>query len=91
MGIDAVVRVKDERLHIVKEAIALFNTRKSDKEWTANQEGNKKTAVIAWDDSEFEMNGLSDTVGFVKFIEKISTGDKVEFKKSLDSNHEQIY
>lgn len=34
IGIDAFVRVKDERFNIVKEAIPLFKSRKADKEWT---------------------------------------------------------
>jgi len=80
IDIDAVVRVKDERLHIVKESIALFNSRKADKEWTVNKGSNKKTIVTAWDEDNFEMNGLDTTVRFVKFLEEICNGDKVEFK-----------
>jgi hypothetical protein len=42
MEIDAVVRVKDERLNIVKESIALFKCRKADKVWTVKKSDTKK-------------------------------------------------
>jgi hypothetical protein len=62
IGIDAVVRVKDERLGIVKEAIALFRCRKADKEWTINPKSTKKIKIAAWDEANFEMTGLENTV-----------------------------
>jgi hypothetical protein len=68
MNMDSVVRVKDERLNIVKESIALFNSRKADKEWTVEKNGNKKTIITAWDENDFEMTGLDTKVRFVKFI-----------------------
>ena len=45
IGMNAVVRVKDERLHIVKDALALFKHREADKEWVQKQ-GNKKYKKI---------------------------------------------
>lgn len=39
LGMDAVVRVKDERLHIVKDALALFKCREANKEWVIKQKG----------------------------------------------------
>lgn len=47
IGMDAVVRVKDERLHIVKDALALFKCRKADKEWIIKQGSKKYTKVRA--------------------------------------------
>lgn len=81
IGVDAVVRVKDERLHIVKEAISLFKSRKAVLEWTVTPKAGKKIVVTAWDEDNFEMHGLDTTVRFIKFIEKISHGDKVEVKE----------
>lgn len=81
IDIDAVVRVKDERLNIVKEAIAYFNCCKADKEWIVEKGINKKTIITAWDEENFEMTGLDTRVRFVKFIEKICNGDQVEYKE----------
>jgi len=47
---DAVIRVKEERLNIVKDALGLFKKRKEDKEW----EVNKNLKVKVWDDDGFE-------------------------------------
>ena len=39
IGMNAVVRVKDERLHIVKDALALFKSREFNKEWIIKRGG----------------------------------------------------
>lgn len=81
IGIDAVVRVKHEYLGIVKEATAFFKSRKTDKECTVNPKNNKKVKITAWDEDNFEMTGLYDTVMFIRFIGKMSHGDKIEIKE----------
>lgn len=81
LGMDVVIRAKDERLGIVKEAIALFKSRKADKEWTTNFKKNNKIVVTAWDEDNFEMTGMDETVRFIRFLEKISHGDKIEIKE----------
>lgn len=81
LDIDSVVRVKDERLNIVKESIALFSCRNADKVWTVKKSDTKKTIVNAWDEPGTEMNGLDTEVRFVKFVEEIYDGDKVEFNE----------
>lgn len=81
LGIDAVIRVKDERLGIVKEATALYKCLKADREWIVSPKGRKKIKVTAWDKSDFEMTGLEDTVRFVKFVEEIHHGNKFEEKE----------
>lgn len=82
LGMDAVVRVKDERLHIVKDALGLFKNRKYDKEWVIQTGSKDKIIIKAWDEDDFEMNGLDTKVRFIKFIEEIRKGDKIEIKES---------
>ena len=81
IGMNAVVRVKDERLNIVKDALALFKYRKADKEWTVRKKSDNYTKVKAWDEDNFEMSGSNIKVRFIKFIEEIHNGDKVELKE----------
>ncbi|WP_392486745.1 transposase [Haloimpatiens sp. FM7315] len=81
IGIDAVVRVKDERLHIVKDALALFKCREADKEWIINQGSKKYTKVRAWDEDILEMSSSNIKVRFIKFSEEFHIGDKIEFKE----------
>jgi len=81
MGIDAVVRIKDERLNIVKEAIALFKSRKADKEWNVNSKNNTNIKISAWDEDNFEMTNLDENVRFVRFIEETSSKNKIELRE----------
>ena len=82
IGMDAVVRVKDERLHIVKDALALFKCREADKEWRVNKKSHNYIKIKAWDEDNFEMPDLEIKVRFIKFIEEIHNGDKIEIKES---------
>ncbi len=82
IGIDAVVRVKDERLHIVKDALALFKCRKADNEWIVKGKSNKYTKIKAWDEDNFEMSDTNIKVRFLKFIEEIHNGDTIEIKEA---------
>lgn len=81
IGMDAVVRVKDERLNIVKDALALYKCRKADKEWIKKKDGNNYIKIKAWDEDGFEMVNLETKIRFVKFLEEVHTGDKVETKE----------
>lgn len=81
LGMDAVVRVKDERLNIVKDALALFKCREADKEWIINQKGRNYIKIKTWDEDNFEMSDSDIKVRFIKFIEEIHIGDKVEVKE----------
>jgi hypothetical protein len=79
---DAVVRVKDRRLNIVKDALRLFKNRKEDKSWEFEKTKNKIIQIKAWA-AEIEMAGVEGTIKFVRFVEKIldkSTG-KTEQKE----------
>lgn len=81
IGMDAVIRVKDERLHIVKDALALFKCHEANKEWIIKQGSKKYTRVKAWDEDNFEMSDSNIKVRFLKFVEEIHIGDKIEFKE----------
>lgn len=82
LSMDVVVRVKDERLHIVKDALALFKWREANKEWIIKQKGRDYTKIKAWDEDNFEMSDSDIKVRFIRFIEEIHIGDKVEVKES---------
>src|SRR5699024_4235483 len=81
IGMDAVVRVKDERLNIVKDALAIFKCRKANKEWIIKQGGKSYTKIKAWDEDGFEMSDSGIYVRFIRFKEEIHVGDKVELKE----------
>lgn len=77
-GMDAVIRVKDERLTIVQDALGLFSKRKADMIWTINpcqskikrsKNKEKKMTVSVWDEETLEWNGLR--LRFLRFIEEI--------------------
>ena len=78
---DAVIRAKDERLHIVKDALGLFKQREADKKWTVTDpdpkaKRKKKRAkhidVQAWDDEGFVMKDVNEPVRFLRFVEMIT-------------------
>lgn len=81
IGMDAVVRVKDERVHIVKDALALYKCRGADEEWTERKKGNNYVFIKAWDEDGFEMSNLKTKVRFIRFLEEIHTGDRIEMKE----------
>jgi hypothetical protein len=81
IGMNAVVRVKDERLHIVKDALALFSCREADKKWIEKQGNKKYIEVKAWDEDNFEMPDESIKVRFIRFVEEIHNGDRIEIKE----------
>ena len=81
IGMDALVRVKDERLHIVKDALALFKCRGADRDWTVKENINTYRKIKAWDDDNFQMSDSGIEVRFIKFVEEIHTGDKIKIKE----------
>ena len=48
---EAVVRVKNDRLNIVKDALGLFKLREPDDVWDVNTKNNKLTQVSAWSEN----------------------------------------
>lgn len=82
LGVDAVVRVKDKRLNIVKNALGIFKSRQADDKWIVNKGSNKRIKIKAWDEDDIEMADKKTKVRFIKFIEKIQVGDKIEIKEA---------
>lgn len=74
--------VKDERLHIVKDALALFKCREADKEWIVNKGSRNYIKIKVWDEDDFQMSNSDIKVRFVKFTEEIHNGDKIEIKET---------
>lgn len=74
IGMDVVIRVKAERLNIVKDAMGLFKNRKADNEW----EVNKNFKVKVWDEDCFEIIGLNRDLKFLRFVEYITKGRGVK-------------
>lgn len=77
-GMDAVIRVKDERSILVKDALGLFSKRQADTGWIIKQpapktnrskQKDKKITISVWDEENFEWNGL--TLRFLRFTEEI--------------------
>ncbi|MHC6179191.1 transposase [Clostridium sp. JNZ X4-2] len=81
IGMNAVVRVKDESLHIVKDALGLFKCREAYKNWIVKKGTNIYTKIKAWEDDNFEMSDKNIKVRFIKFMEEIHTGDKIMIKE----------
>ncbi|NLZ33865.1 MAG: transposase [Clostridiales bacterium] len=81
LGIDSVIRAKDERLHIVKDALGIFRSREADNKWIALKTSTKTIEVTAWDEDNFEMTNLGFKIRFLRFLEKITIGDKIEFNE----------
>lgn len=64
MGMYSVIRAKNTRLSIVKDAMGLFKKRPSNIYFTY-----KKKHVEVWDDDHFSMDGTEENIRFLKFIE----------------------
>lgn len=77
LGIHLIVRMKNKRLNIVKDALGLMSKRRADQEWVAHQDSHQ-IQIRAWEE-EMEMSGVSEPVRFVRFAEHIQTlhGGKV--------------
>ncbi|MDQ0045977.1 hypothetical protein J2T18_000249 [Paenibacillus polymyxa] len=78
---DAVVRIKDKRLHIVKDAMGLFRQRPADQSWIVKdaepqaarkRRWARRVEVQAWDEEEFETTGLKRKIRFLRFVETIT-------------------
>nr|WP_246026175.1 transposase [Peribacillus cavernae] len=68
--IDLIIRIKDMRLHIVKDALGLFSKRKPDHVWTT-QVKNQQIRIEAWEDHGMEMTNVQVGIRFVRFVEHI--------------------
>ena len=64
IGMDVVIRAKDERLNIVKDALGLFKNREP-----AHIFNDTKKRVEVWEDDGFKMEGCNENIRFLRFIE----------------------
>lgn len=64
LKMDVVIRAKDERLHIVQDALGLFKNREKDEVF---KDTNKE--VYVWDDHNFSMEGCAEDIRFLRFEE----------------------
>lgn len=64
IGMDVVIRAKNEKLNIVKDALGLFKNRKFD---AVFHDTNKSVEV--WDEDNFHMEGTKENIRFLKFVE----------------------
>ena len=78
IGMDAVVRAKDMRLNIVKDALGLFKKRKADYEFN-----DTKKRVLAWDEDNFFMEGCPHNIRFLKFVEYWTTPKGKEMSREM--------
>jgi hypothetical protein len=62
---DAVIRLKDERLNMFKSAKAIFSKREANKQW----EENKKLTVKVWEEKGFEFTETKRSLRILKFVE----------------------
>ncbi len=67
---EAVVRVKNERLNIVKDALGIFSDREADSVWDVKTKNNKITRVSAWSEN-IDMSGVESGIRFIKFMEDV--------------------
>jgi len=68
IGMNVVIRAKDKRLNIVKDALGLFQNRKPDYEFK-----DTKKHVLVWDEDGFHMDGCGENIRFLKFEEHWTT------------------
>lgn len=71
-NIHLIIRTKDMRLHIMKDALGLLQKRKADYTWSVRQK-NKRIRIEAWEEWEMDMTNVKEKVRFVRFVEHIQT------------------
>lgn len=68
-NIDTVIRVKDIRLNIVKDAKAAFKNTTANITWIFHKTTTKIVTISVWETS-VKMKGVTDPLRFIKFSEK---------------------
>jgi len=68
-NIDTVVRVKDMRLNIVKEAKAAFKNTTANSTWIFHKTATKIVTISVWE-TAVKMKGVTEPLRFIKFSEK---------------------
>jgi len=70
--INLIIRMKDKRLHIVKDALGLFSKREPDHVWTTRVK-HPSIRIEAWEAFDLEMAHVDEGVRFIRFVEHIQT------------------
>jgi len=68
-NIDTVVRVKDMRLNIVKDAKAALKNRTANITWIFQKTSTTKVTISVWQ-TYVKMKGVTEPLRFIKFLEK---------------------
>ena len=68
-NIDTVVRVKDMRLNIVKDAKAAFKNSAANTTWISHKTTTKKITISVWE-TTVKMKGVTEPLRCIKFLEK---------------------
>jgi len=68
-NIDTVVRVKDMRLNIVKDAKAAFKDTTANSTWIFHKTATKIVTISVWE-TAVKMKGVTEPLRFIKFSEK---------------------
>ncbi|MFB7303760.1 transposase [Heyndrickxia sporothermodurans] len=69
---DVIIRIKDMRLNIVKDALGLFSKRNPDHIWTTKVK-NQSIRIEAWEEYSMEMAHVNQGIRFISFVEHIQT------------------
>lgn len=72
LGIHLVIRLKDERMHLVQDARGLYGTGEPSAHWTEKQ-GGYETQVKVWDEEGFQSwDGVEEPLRVVRIVEERS-------------------
>lgn len=78
LGMEAVIRAKNERLNVVRDALGIFKTRMSDCEF---HDTNRQVEV--WDESGFHMDGSIENIRFLRFVEQWNGKNGKKLKREM--------
>lgn len=78
MKMDVVIRAKDERLNIVKDALGLFTKREEDAVFQ-----DTKKQVLVWDEDHFQMAGCPENIRFLRFVEYWTSPKGKQMKREM--------
>jgi hypothetical protein len=79
-AMDAVIRLKDDRLKIFRDAMGIFRRTEATKEWIQS----KNLIVQVWDEDSFEFDGLKCNLRVLRFIEYyLKNGINTEIKEMM--------
>ena len=78
IGMDVVIRAKNEKMSIVQDARGLFKNREANGSFN-----DTKKEVEVWDEDGFSMEGAHENIRFLRFVEHWQTKDKKLMKREM--------